>query len=480
MFYIIFIIFCYGANGLSQELGFETANLEQNVYAQRVAKILKMRHKAAARACVTTYGCQQNVSDSQHIKGLLLSMGYELTDTPENADFILFNTCAVREHAEDRVWGNVGAMKKYKAGNPDLILAVCGCMVQQKKNADRFLKSFPYVDIIFGTQVGHRLPEFIYRKLSGERRICELSLENRDIVEGVPFFNDGGFKGFIPIMYGCDNFCSYCIVPYVRGRERSRESAAILCEAEKLVNDGVKEIMLLGQNVNSYGKGLAEDINFAKLLRKVNAIKGDFRIKFMTSNPKDCTEELLDAMRDCNKVERHLHLPFQSGSNNVLKRMNRKYTVESYLEIIKAARRRMSDITFTSDVIVGFPDESEEDFYGTLELVRKVGFSALFTFIYSKREGTPAAVMPDGVSRAQKGRRFDSLLRLQEKNTQAVLSSMIGKTVTVLCEEYSDGFCFGKDEHQLNVKYAGEENMIGSFTRVKITSAGDILSGTKI
>ena len=407
-------------------------------------------------------------------------MGYELTDTAENADFILFNTCAVREHAEDRVWGNVGAMKKYKEKNRDLILAVCGCMVQQKSKAERFLKSYPYVDILFGTQVGHRLPEFIYRRISGERRICELALDNADIVEDVPVFNDGGFKAFVPIMYGCDNFCSYCIVPYVRGRERSRSSAAVLAEAQKLIDEGAKEIMLLGQNVNSYGKGLDEDINFASLLKKVNAIKGDFRIKFMTSNPKDCTEELLEAISECEKVERHLHLPFQSGSDTVLKRMNRKYTKESYLKIVAAARKRMPDITFTSDVIVGFPDESEEDFEKTLELVGEVGFSALFTFIYSKREGTPAAVMPDRVSREQKGIRFDRLLKLQEKNTQKVMKSMLGKTVTVLCEEYSGGYVFGKDEHQLNVKFAGEDSMIGSFVKVKVTSAGDVLLGKKI
>ncbi len=453
---------------------------EQSVYANRVCEVLKNRKVNTPKACVTTYGCQQNVNDSQHLKGLLVSMGYEITDKPEGADFILFNTCAVREHAEDRVWGNVGAMKKYKEKNPSLILAVCGCMVQQEKNAKRFLKSYPYVDIIFGTQVGHRLPEFIYRRLSGERRICELSLNNSEIPEGVPVFNDGGFKGFIPIMYGCDNFCSYCIVPYVRGRERSRSSEAVVSEARRMVKDGFKEIMLLGQNVNSYGKGLDEDINFAKLLRKINSLPGDFRIKFMTSNPKDCTDELLQTMAECEKVERHLHLPFQSGSDAVLRRMNRKYTMESYLKIISKARELMPDITFTSDVIVGFPDESEEDFGKTLELVSKVSFSALFTFIYSKREGTPAAVMPDGVSREQKGKRFDRLLRLQEAESKKVLESMVGRTVRVLCEEYSCGFVFGKDEHQLNVKFSGDESLIGSFADIKITAADDILVGDRI
>ncbi len=453
---------------------------EQQVYIKRVAEILKSRKAEVPKACVTTYGCQQNVSDSQHLKGLLLEMGYELSDKPEGADFILFNTCAVREHAEDRVWGNVGAMKKYKEKKPSLILAVCGCMVQQKKNADTFLKSYPYVDIIFGTQVGHRLPEFIYRRLSGERRICELTLKNDGITEGVPFYNDGGFKGFVPIMYGCDNFCSYCIVPYVRGRERSRKSAAVISDVKKLADSGVKEIMLLGQNVNSYGKGLDEDINFAKLLRMVNSVPGDFRIRFMTSNPKDCTDELLDSMRDCEKAEHHLHLPFQSGSDSVLKRMNRKYTMSSYLDIIAAARERIPDMTFTSDIIVGFPDESEEDFEKTLELVRKVGFSALFTFIYSKREGTPAATMPDAVTREQKGVRFDRLLRTQEEMAKKVLRGMVGRTVRVLCEEYSNGFVFGKDEHGLNVKFSGKEDLTGNFADVIIKSAGDILTGEMI
>ncbi|MBO4433355.1 MAG: tRNA (N6-isopentenyl adenosine(37)-C2)-methylthiotransferase MiaB [Clostridia bacterium] len=453
---------------------------EQAAYLNRVREILKAKSKGTLKACVTTYGCQQNVSDSQRIKGMLLSMGYELTDDKSEADFVLFNTCAVREHAEDRVWGNVGSMKKYKEQNRDLILAVCGCMVQQEKIAERFLKSYPYVDILFGTQVEHRLPEFIYKKLCGERKICELALNNDGITEGVPFYNDGGFKTFLPIMYGCDNFCSYCIVPYVRGRERSRESAVIIAEAKELIGGGAKEIMLLGQNVNSYGKGLSEDINFAKLLRMVNDIPGEFRIKFMTSNPKDCTNELLDTMRDCEKVERHLHLPFQSGSDGVLRRMNRKYTKESYLKIIDAARERMPDITFTSDVIVGFPDESDEDFEETLKLVADVGFSALFTFIYSKRDGTPAAIMPDKVTREQKGKRFDRLLRLEEKCAAKVLKSFVGKTVTVLCEEYADGFVFGKDEHQLNVKFAGEENMTGSFKTVKIETADEILTGVKI
>ena len=331
---------------------------EQVAYAERVRGIHSQNGIVNPKAYIVTFGCQQNVSDSERIKGMLRLCGYGLTDSPENADFILFNTCAVRGHAEDRVWGNVGAMKKYKRDNKNLIIAVCGCMAQQQSVADRFRTSYPYVDIVFGTQVGHRLPELIYKRISGGKRVFELSLDNTPVVEGVPVWRDGDTKGWLPIMYGCDNFCSYCIVPYVRGRERSRASDEILREAEEMIKSGFKEIMLLGQNVNSYGKGLKEDINFAKLLRKINAIEGDFRIRFMTSHPKDCTVELLDAMRDCSKVERHLHLPFQSGSSRILKQMNRRYDREGYLSLIKAARERMPDIEFTSDIIVGFPGET--------------------------------------------------------------------------------------------------------------------------
>ena len=444
---------------------------EQLGYAAAVRGKIFELYGQAPKAHIITFGCQQNVSDSERIKGMLSLMGYTMCDDAADAHFILFNTCAVRGHAEDRVFGNVGAMKKYKRANPDILIAVCGCMSQQEINADRFTKSYPYVDIILGTQLHHRLPEFIYKRLNGGKRIKELSLHNKDIVEGVPVLRDGTFKGFVPVMYGCNNFCSYCIVPYVRGRERSRASEEIIKEVEEMVQNGFKEIMLLGQNVNSYGLGLSEDINFAKLLRRINAIEGDFRIRFMTSHPKDCTEELLDAIRDCQKVERHLHLPFQSGSDRILKLMNRRYTKDGYLNLIKAARERIPDITFTSDIIVGFPGETYEDFKETLELIKQVKFSSLFTFIYSPRNGTPAAVMDDPISRKEKGRWFSELLREQERIEKSSIDGYIGKEYRVLLEEISPktGRLIGKASNCIAVEISADKALLGTFCNVKIT-----------
>lgn len=454
---------------------------EQRAFAARVAEILKQNIVGRPKACVITFGCQQNVSDSERIKGMLTLMGYEMTEDMENADFILFNTCAVREHAEDRVYGNVGAVKQYKRKNPNLILAVCGCMAQRAEVAEKFYKSFPYVDILFGTQVGHRLPEFIYRRIKGGKRVYERELANGDIVEDVPVCRDGDIKGWLPIMYGCDNFCTYCIVPYVRGRERSREPQEILAEARDMINRGFKEIMLLGQNVNSYGKGLNCDINFAHLLRMINDIEGDFRIRFMTSHPKDCTIELLDAIRDCEKVERHIHLPFQSGSSRVLKAMNRRYDREGYLSLIKAARERIPDVEFTSDIIVGFPGETYEDFCETLSLVREVKFTSLFTFIYSPRGGTPAAEMPDPISREEKGRWFSELLATQDEISKQLNEALVGKTVRVLCEEVlPNGKVSGKTAGYASVEFEGEPSLIGTFAKVKITEYKNVLSGTLI
>ncbi len=314
---------------------------EQTAYEERVRAILGNIYGENPKACVITYGCQQNVSDSERIKGMLYEMGYSFTDDVAEADFILYNTCAVRGHAEDRVYGNIGAMKHYKRRKPSLLLAICGCMVQQSQVSERIRKSYPYVDICFGTHVAHRLPEFIYKRLSGSERIFEISDENSDIVEDIPVRRDGSFKGWLPIMYGCNNFCTYCIVPYVRGRERSRESEKIIAEAREMVAAGFKDITLLGQNVNSYGKDSENGVNFARLLRTINDIDGDFRIRFMTSHPKDCTTELLDAIRDCEKVSTHLHLPFQSGSDRILKLMNRHYDRTAYLKLIEEARAQI-------------------------------------------------------------------------------------------------------------------------------------------
>lgn len=451
---------------------------EQEVYMRRTAKLLAETYDIPPKACVITFGCQQNVSDSEHLKGMLCGMGYILTSDESQADFIIFNTCAVREHAQDRVYGNIGKVKQFKKDNPKLVAAVCGCMAQQQSVADKIRKSYPYIDIVFGTQVFHRLPEFIYKRLKGSKRIFELSLENKDIIEDVPVSRDGAYKGWLPIMYGCDNFCTYCIVPYVRGRERSREPEKIIAEARAMVEAGYKDITLLGQNVNSYGKGCSHGVTFAKLLRMINDIDGDFRIRFMTSHPKDCTIELLDTIKECKKVSRHLHLPVQSGSDRILKLMNRKYDRKSYLELIEAARQRIPDVSLTSDIIVGFPGETYEDFKQTLSLVKEVKYSSLFTFIYSPRQNTPAAAMADPVSRREKGRWFDELLQLQDEIASENVKQQIGKTCRVLCDSVEgEGVISGHTNGTLSVEFKGGEELLGKFVNIKITEYTNTYKG---
>ena len=303
-------------------------------YAERVKSLLPDIYGRQPLACINTYGCQQNVSDGEKLKGIMESMGYAVTEDWTEADFVLFNTCAVRGHAEDRVFGNIGRTKQMKKDKERMLVAVCGCMAQQQIVCDKIKKSYPYVDMVFGTHHLQKLPEYVYKRLTGSGRIFDISEDFNEVVEGLPIRRDGTLKGWLPIMHGCDNFCTYCIVPYVRGRERSRQPDTVISEAEEMIKAGFKEIMLLGQNVNSYGKGLDCDVNFAKLLRRINDIPGDFRIRFMTSHPKDCTTELLDAVRDCEKVEKHLHLPFQSGSDRILKTMNRRYDSAGYLNLI--------------------------------------------------------------------------------------------------------------------------------------------------
>ena len=384
-------------------------------YIHKISELLPYVYGENPKAAVITFGCQQNVSDSEKLKGMLWSCGYTITEDIEEADFIIFNTCAVRGHAEDRVYGNIGKVNALKKAKPRLIAAICGCMAQQQSVADKIRNSYPYIDICMGTQMFHRLPEFIYKRLNGGKRIFELALNNEPIVEDIPVKRDRINTGWLPIMYGCNNFCTYCIVPYVRGRERSRAPEKIIAEAKEMIKNGCREITLLGQNVNSYGKGEAHGINFAKLLRMLNDLEGDFVIDFMTSHPKDCSIELLDTIAECKKISRHLHLPVQSGSSRILKLMNRYYDREQYLNLIKEAKKRIPNIELTSDIIVGFPGETYEDFKETLSLVKEVKYSSLFTFIYSPRGGTPAAEMPDPVSREEKGKWFDELLRLQEE-----------------------------------------------------------------
>ena len=453
---------------------------EQEIYIKRIRENLNKYYGYIPKACVVTFGCQQNVSDSEHIKGMLFSLGYVLTDVLEEADFIIYNTCAVRGHAEDRVYGNIGKVKSFKRNNPKLIAAVCGCMAQQQIVADKIKKSYPYIDIVFGTQVSHRLPEFIYKRMNGSSRIFELELLNQDIVEDIPVKRDGEFKGWLSIMNGCNNFCTYCIVPYVRGRERSREPQKIIDEATAMVKAGYKDITLLGQNVNSYGKGASHGVNFAELLRRLNAIEGDFRIRFMTSHPKDCTVELLDTIRDCEKVSTHLHLPFQSGSDRILKLMNRYYDRQTYLNLIKAAKERIPNLSLTSDIIVGFPGETYEDFKQTLSLVEEVEFSSLFTFIYSPRNNTPAAAMDDPVSREEKGRWFDELLRLQEKIAAENINKKIGKVFRVLCdaEGSQEGYMSGHTSGIEVIEFRSDKSNLGKFVNVKIEEYTNTFKGS--
>jgi tRNA-2-methylthio-N6-dimethylallyladenosine synthase len=450
-------------------------------FINKVREILPALYDHTPLACVNVYGCQQNVSDGERIKGLLVSMGYEITEDYKEADFVLFHTCAVRGHAEDRVLGNVGRTKQLKKDKGGVLVAVSGCMSQQKVVCEKIKKSYPYVDIVFGTHHIQHLPEYVYKRLTGSGRIFDISEDFNQPVEGLPIRRDGKLKGWLPIMHGCDNFCTYCIVPYVRGREKSRNPEHIIAEAKEMISAGFKEIMLLDQNVNSYGKGLDCDINFAKLLRQINDLDGDFRIRFMTSHPKDCTTELLDAVAQCQKVEKHLHLPFQSGSDRVLKTMNRKYDSEGYLKLIAEAKKRVPGVTFTSDIIVGFPGETYEDFKETLRIVEEVKFQALFTFIFSPRVGTVAETMPDPITREEKGKWFDELLALQENISKENYKSYVGTTHRVLCDEILGcGKLSGKNLAAVDIQFEGSPDLLGQFVTVKVDSFTNVLNGTII
>ena len=429
--------------------------------------------KNKKRLCyIKTYGCQQNVADGQKLAGMISDMGYDFTKNINEADFILFNTCAIREHAEDRVFGNVGALKKLKADKPELIIGLCGCMMQQEHVAEKIKKSYPYVSLVFGTHVIYKLPEYIYKLFLKSKRIFDLPQDDGKIAENIKIKRDRDYSAFVSIMYGCDNFCTYCIVPYVRGRERSREPEAILKEVTELAQNGAKEIMLLGQNVNSYGKGLKEKFDFSQLLRKINEISGDFRIRFMTSHPKDANKELIDTIAECKKITNHLHLPFQSGNNNILKMMNRGYTREKYLDTINYAKQKIPGITFTSDIIVGFPGESYEQFLDTLSLVKEIEFTSLFTFIYSRRKGTKAAELTDNIDEKTKSKWFTELLKVQEDIALKNCILMQDKVCEVLVEGYTKkGLLSGRNENTMVVEFSSDKDLIGTIQKVKITDA---------
>ena len=453
----------------------------QREYLNLIYEVMESRKRGEKPvAFIRTYGCQQNVADGERIKGMLSEAGFVFEDKPDNADFILFNTCAVREHAEDRIFGNVGALKNLKAKHPRTLIALCGCMMEQKHIAERIYKSFPYVGLVFGTHALHQFPELLYRSITTGKRVYLRDNDDSLVHEGVPIKRDGSVKGWLPIMYGCDNFCTYCIVPYVRGRERSREKDIILSEAREMIDSGYKDITLLGQNVNSYGKNLKNGVSFAKLIREIDDIEGDYWLRFMTSHPKDCTRELIDTIAQSKHISKHLHLPFQSGSSRILKAMNRHYDREKYLDIVNYAKSKIPDVSLTSDVIVGFPGETYEDFKETLSLIREVGFTSLFTFIYSPRVGTPAASMPDPISAEEKLKWFQELLDVQEEIASKRCASMVGTTQRVLIEgeKGKNNILNARTSGNIIVEAEGSPELVGTFQNVEVTKAGNwILKG---
>lgn len=423
---------------------------------------------------ISTFGCQMNEEDSEKLSGMLKNIGYSRTETKEEAGIILYNTCCVRENAENKVFGNLGQLKALKRKNPDLIIGICGCMMQQEGMADKILSTFPYVNIVFGTHNAYKFPEYLNRVKTEGVQIKEIFNKEEEIVEGLPIDRKSDVKAFVTIMYGCNNFCTYCIVPYVRGRERSRKSEDILNEVKELVKAGYKEITLLGQNVNSYGKGLEEDINFAKLLRMINEVEGIERVRFMTSHPKDLTDDVILAIKECDKLCEQIHLPVQSGSNNILKKMNRHYTREYYMELVNKIKKEIPGVSLTTDIIVGFPGETEEDFLETLELVREVGYSAAFTFIYSRRNNTPADMMLNQVDDADKHHRFDRLVKAVNENVIKLNKEFENQVVEVLVEGMSkndETKYSGRTRNGRLVNFEGENVKIGDLVNVEITRA---------
>lgn len=434
------------------------------------------------KCLVHTYGCQMNEHDSEVLFGLLTEMGYVKTTLEEEADLILLNTCCIREKAESKVLSHLGEMRKLKQQNPQLIIGVCGCMTQQKGMAEKLHNSAPHVQLIFGTHNLHKLPEFIdhiFRENAAQYEVLEHELA---IEEGLPVFREYPFKALVNIIYGCNNFCTYCIVPYVRGRERSRQIEQIVAEVQGLVEDGVTEITLLGQNVNSYGKDLQDGTNFAQLLERLNTLDGLKRIRFMTSHPKDLTDEMIAAIAKCNKVCRHIHLPVQSGSSRILKLMNRGYTKEDYLKLIDKIRLAIPDAAITTDIIVGFPGETEEDFLETVDLVQKVAFDSAFSFVYSKREGTPAARFADETTLEEKKERLQRLNEALSVYSKVINDRYLGQRVEVLVEGLSknnDQMLSGKTESNKTVIFAGSPSLIGQYVDIEITDAQTwILKGT--
>ncbi|MEJ8733258.1 tRNA (N6-isopentenyl adenosine(37)-C2)-methylthiotransferase MiaB [Mediterraneibacter sp. ICN-202921] len=447
----------------------------QFYFIAKARELLHEKEREAGRKftfCVTTFGCQMNARDSEKLTGILEQIGYVEEENEEKADFVVFNTCTVRENANQRVYGRLGQLKRIKKKNPHMLIALCGCMMQEPEVVEKLKQSYRFVDLIFGTHNIFKFAELTVVCLESGRMVIDIWKDTDKIVENLPSERKFPFKSGVNIMFGCNNFCSYCIVPYVRGRERSRTPEAIIAEIEKLVADGVVEVMLLGQNVNSYGKTLDTPITFAQLLKRIEQIEGLQRIRFMTSHPKDLSDELIEVMAHSKKICRHLHLPVQSGSSRILQKMNRRYTKEQYLALVEKLKIAIPDISLTTDIIVGFPGETEEDFADTLDIVRKVRFDSAFTFIYSKRTGTPAAVMKEQVPEDTVKKRFDRLLTEVQEIAKEVCSIHKGTVQTVLVEsvnEQDPSLMTGRLSNNLLVHFPASSSVIGQLKEVKLT-----------
>ena len=459
---------------MNQEIHTEEG-LRQQEYIAKMREITEQKENKLGRKLrfhIETFGCQMNARDSEKLAGILREIGYIEEPEEEKADFVLYNTCTVRENANTRIYGRLGTLYSVKKrSNPGLKIAVCGCMMQEPDEVQTIREKYRFVNLVFGTHNIFRLAELMYRMETEDRMVIEVWEGTDEIVEDLPAVRKYPFKSGVNIMFGCNNFCTYCIVPYVRGRERSREPLEILREIENLARDGVKEVMLLGQNVNSYGKTLRNPVSFAELLRNVEKIPGIERIRFMTSHPKDLSDELIEVLGSSKKICNHFHLPLQSGSTELLRKMNRHYTKERYLEIVDKLRAAVPDISITTDIIVGFPGETEEDFQETMDVVRKVRFDSAFTFIYSKRTGTPAAKMPGEVPEDLVKDRFDRLLALVQKTGREVSGRDVGKTLPVLVEERNrqdPGMVSGRLTNNTMVHFPGGAELIGSIVPVRL------------
>lgn len=459
----------------------EDEMIKQDAFLQMVAE---KNPDANKKYIINTFGCQMNENDSEKLSGMLEAMGYMRTQTIEEADLILYNTCCVRENAELKVYGHLGSLKALKNRKPGLIIAVSGCMMQQKDVVDVITKKYRHVDLVFGTHNLYKFPELLYMTLNSEKPVAVVSDSDGYIAEGMPIKRDHGVKAWTTIMYGCNNFCSYCIVPYVRGRERSRKLSDIINEARVLGHQGYKEITLLGQNVNSYGLDLKDGSNFALLLRSLEDLEGIERIRFMTSHPKDLTDELILAMKECKKVCEHLHLPIQAGSNRILSEMNRRYTREQYFQLVDRIRSQIPEISLTTDIIAGYPGETEEDFAQTLDLIEKVRFDYVYTFLYSKRTGTPAAKRQDQIPEDVKKKRFGALLELQDSIGRQINEELAGKSVEILVEGISKNsfsMMTGRTRTNKIVNFKGKTDLTGQLVNVIIDNTGTwSLEGTLV